>query len=148
MEVHSINILLADDDEDDCFLFREVIDELSIAAIVTIVRNGVQLMRWLIENISQLPEVLFLDLNMPLKNGFDCLAEIKKNKSLKHLPVVIFSTFYEKTIAMELFKNGAHFYIRKPEEFSDLKKTVQKVIDAVVAGIPRPGFEQFSLNKK
>jgi len=85
-----LNLLLADDDWDDCALFREALEELPIAAKLNIVHDGVQLMQLLHQNERILPDVLYLDLNMPRKNGFACLAEIKHNKRLSQLPVIIF----------------------------------------------------------
>ncbi|MDP4211629.1 MAG: response regulator [Bacteroidota bacterium] len=122
-------ILLADDDEDDCLLFKEALEELSISASLTIVHNGEQLIQWLIEN-EQIPDVLFLDLNMPRKNGFACLSEIKQIAKLKDLPVIILSTSFDQNTINLLHKNGARHYFKKPNEFSQLKILIEKAIRA------------------
>lgn len=122
------NILLADDDKDDNILFHDVLDELPIPTHLTIVFNGEQLMQLLNETKEQLPDVLFLDLNMPRKNGFDCLSEIKQSEKLKPLPVVIFSTSYEPEIVSLLYKNGARYYIRKPNSFKQLKTLIHRAL--------------------
>jgi CheY-like chemotaxis protein len=67
-------ILLADDDEDDCILFQDVLNDLKQFQL-SIARNGIQAMQILFEQLSSLPDIIFLDLNMPLKNGFDCLQK-------------------------------------------------------------------------
>ncbi|WP_125719990.1 response regulator [Flavobacterium ustbae] len=121
-------LLLADDDEDDCLFFKEALDEISVSTTLTMVHDGVQLMNYLKNNISNLPDVVFLDLNMPLKNGLECLAEIKDSESLKNLPVIIFSTSLDGEIVENLFKKGASFYIRKPGEFSKLKNVIDKAL--------------------
>ena len=124
----SINILLADDDRDDCLFFKEAIEELPFDTSLAIVHDGDQLMQHL-ENVSaQLPHVLFLDLNMPRKNGFECLEEIKKHTILKHLPIIVYSTSYDTEKINQLYKTGANHYICKPTDFEELKKVVYDAI--------------------
>ncbi|MBB4801552.1 CheY-like chemotaxis protein [Flavobacterium nitrogenifigens] len=74
------------------------------------------------------PDVIFLDLNMPRKNGIECLIEIKENEKLKHLPVIIFSTSLDSEIVNNLYQKGASYYIRKPGEFSKLKTVIEKAL--------------------
>lgn len=122
------SILLADDDSDDCIFFKEAVQALQLAPSLIIVNDGEQLMRFLIKNNSPLPNVLFLDLNMPRKNGFECLAEIKQTPVLQSLPVVIFSTSLEQDVVNQLYKNGAQYFIRKPADFFQFKKIIQHTI--------------------
>jgi CheY-like chemotaxis protein len=140
-----IQILLADDDKDDCFLFREALSEIPVATNLETVHDGEQLMTYLNEHSENLPHVLFLDLNMPRKNGFECLSEIKFNDKLKDLPVIMFSTsyprdmHYEQDIMKILYKIGAMDYIRKPENFNQLKQVIHGKLVKIE--------EQLSLNK-
>jgi CheY-like chemotaxis protein len=122
------NLLLADDDTDDCIFFKEVLEELGVDTTLTVVNDGVELMRLLSKKTDSLPDVLFLDLNMPRKNGFECLLEIKLDDKLKHLPVVIFSTSLDMQVVNLLYEKGAHYYIRKPGEFSKLKKVIHEAL--------------------
>ncbi len=122
-----LHILLADDDKDDRFFFKDALSKLSIPNKFTSVDDGEQLMSYLTKNSHTLPDVLFLDLNMPRKNGAECLTEIKLNKKLQHLPVIIYSTSLHETIADELYENGAHYYVRKGD-LVELKKTLQRVL--------------------
>src|ERR1035438_6847359 len=87
-------IFLADDDADDCTFFEEALRDLQVQAQLTIVNDGVALMTTLDETVTEPPppHVIFLDLNMPRKNGFECLDEIRQNPRFKEIPVVIFST--------------------------------------------------------
>jgi CheY-like chemotaxis protein len=124
MTDEKVYLLLADDDIDDCLFFREAMEELPVHASLTTVNDGVQLIQYLKKNPHPFPSILYLDLNMPRKNGFECLAEIKSNDNLKNLPVIIYSTSFDPDIADRLYENGAHFYIRKPPEFPDLKKVI------------------------
>lgn len=122
------NLLLADDDTDDCFFFREALGELPFMSTLTTVNNGVELMNRLTDQSYHLPDILFLDLNMPLKTGIECLMEIKLNERLKSLPVVICSTSYNPDVINLLHANGANNYIRKPAEFSQLKKVINEAL--------------------
>ena len=124
----SINILLADDDKDDCLFFKEAIEELTFATSLAIVHDGVQLMQHLERVSDNLPDALFLDLNMPCKNGFECLEEIKKHAVLKHLPVIVYSTSYDVEKINQLYNTGANHYICKPTDFEELKKVVNDAI--------------------
>jgi len=85
-------ILLLDDDTDDVDLFRDVLDEIPLSTRLEVVNNGVHLLQKLADKHAPLPDVIFLDLNMPRENGFECLSEIRKNEKLRDLPVVIYST--------------------------------------------------------
>jgi CheY-like chemotaxis protein len=121
------NILLADDDKDDGLLFQQILEEIPLSTQLATVNNGEQLMQLLNEK-EQLPDILFLDLNMPRKNGFECLSEIKRTKKLQQLPVIIFSTSYEPAMVDLLYKNGAEYYIRKPNDFTRFKKIISEVL--------------------
>ena len=143
MQTPTFNILLAEDDEDDCLFFKEALEELPIHFQLFIVHNGNQLMQWL-KNTEEVPDVLFLDLNMPQKNGFECLDEIKRIKTLEQLPVIIFSTSLDKEIAILLHKNGAHYYIRKPSEFSQLKSVIHNALLMIgKSNSEKPTIEKF-----
>ena len=141
-----LNILLADDDTDDCIFFKEALEELPLSTHFTAVHDGEQLMQLLTKETNELPHVLFLDLNMPRKNGFECLSEIKLNKKLKQLPVIMFSTSFELEVVNLLYKNGAQYFIRKPSEFSQFKKIIQKTLTLIgQENISQPTRENFVL---
>lgn len=139
-------ILLADDDPDDCMFFREALEELSFLVSQTIVNDGEELMQLLSKNTTKLPDVLFLDLNMPRKSGFQCLSEIKNNERLEKIPVVIISTTYHRTVADGLYKNGASYYIQKPIGFSQLQKLISYAVELITKkNILRPEANNFLL---
>ena len=141
-----INILLADDDEDDCLFFEEALNELPLSVQLTTVHNGEQLMQLLTSKKNKLPHVLFLDLNMPRKNGFVCLKEIKLNSRLENLPVFIFSTAFDQDILNLVYKDAAHYYIRKPAEFSQLKKVILEALTLISQkNFSLPGKDDFVL---
>lgn len=143
----TISIWLADDDTDDGFLFREALDELSFQTQLLTISQGEQLTEKLNDVHMKLPDVIFLDLNMPRKNGFDCLLEIKANEKLRSLPVIIFSTSGEIYLINQLYKTGALRYIRKPNNFEDLKELVNQALLIISQGkITRPPRESFVLS--
>jgi CheY-like chemotaxis protein len=133
-----LNILLAEDDADDCFFFEKALREISIATHLTTVTDGERLMDYLSKNSAKLPDVLFLDLNMPRKSGFECLTEIVETIKLKDLPVVIFSTsytldpHYEQSMINVLYKLGAQDYIRKPGDFTKLKELIHQSLTKLI----------------
>ncbi len=125
MEKPNIRILLADDDEMDRLLFIEVFEELKIITMVVTVNNGAQLMKYLNENPDDLPQIVFLDLNMPRKNGLDCLKEIRKNNLFNDISVAIYSTSKSEKDIEDTFHNGANIYITKPGDYNELKKVLE-----------------------
>ena len=142
-----INLLLADDDADDQLLFEEALRELPIQYTFKSVSNGAQLMEFLQSNTSQLPNVLFLDLNMPLKNGFECLTEIRLNENFKSVIVVIYSTSLVGDVVNLLYEKGAQYYVRKPGDFSELKKIIHTaLLLAMDAPYERPPKENFVID--
>jgi CheY-like chemotaxis protein len=125
----SKNIYLADDDEDDCSFFQDALQQICINSFLTIACDGRELMNILHIPPCPLPDVVFLDLNMPAKNGFECLKEIKSCNTLKKLPIIIFSTTLQEEAVNQVYKDGASYYIRKPDNFSNLKKVLKKVLE-------------------
>lgn len=141
-----LHILLADDDRDDCLIFQEALNELLVSTHVTVVHDGVQLMQHLNQKTTLLPDVIFLDLNMPRKNGFASLEELKQDKELKHLPVIIISTSYEHDIVDLLYMHGAQYYICKPASYQNLKKVIQEALSLLIQfPLVQPPRERFLL---
>lgn len=146
MNLKKLNVLLADDDVDDCLFFEAALKEFLLIETLTAVHDGEQLMQLLMNPEKELPHVLFLDLNMPRKNGFECLSEIKTSQQLKSLPVIMFSTSFEQEVVNLLYKNGAHYFIRKPSEFSQFKKIIQQTLTLMAEGnISQPTKDNFVL---
>lgn len=154
MSLQELDILLADDDTDDCLFFKDALAGMPVFTRFTEVHNGEQLMQLLNNDKKALPHILFLDLNMPRKNGFECLAEIKQHKKLCNLPVVIFSTSYESDVVNRLYNNGAQYFIRKPSEFGQFRKIIfhvlslvtQYLLDGDLAPLIQPEREHFVLS--
>jgi CheY-like chemotaxis protein len=146
MTEQPLHILLADDDTDDCGFFKDALAVLSLNTHLTVVNDGEKLMTYLLNNLDNLPNVLFLDLSMPRKNGFECLTEIKDNVQLQNIPVVIFSTSFPKAIIDKVFKMGANLYIRKPGDFGQLKQIIHNALPIATDNHFSKGSLKYILN--
>jgi len=124
----TINILLADDSVDEHFLFLHTLRGIDCDVKISTALNGVELLRMLDDPAGSLPDLLFLDLNMPLKNGKEALAEIRKNPKLKQLPVIIYSTSDEKRDINDSLTLGADLYVRKPQDFVQLERSLSRIL--------------------
>lgn len=121
-------ILFADDEENDRFLFLDALKEIKIETKVYTVNDGDELLNYLTNEHNDLPHLLFLDINMPRKNGHECLKEIKTNDKWKDIIIAIFSTSMSEKDIEETLINGANVYINKPNSFDKLKEVVNRVV--------------------
>ena len=148
MNAEHLNILLADDDTDDCLFFEQALDELKLPMNFITVHDGEQLMQSLKNKTNILPTIVFLDLNMPRKNGFECLLEIKSDGRLQHLPIIVLSTSLEYEVVNNLYNNGAQYFIRKPADFAQFKKIIRQTFFNIIMpqNTLQPTREEFILN--
>lgn len=121
-------VILADDDQDDRDFFTEAFQELKINTKVNVFQDGQELMDYLLQPESVLPHILFLDLNMPIKSGIECLNEIKQQERLRDIAVAIYSTSASDEDIERTFIIGANIYIKKPNDFAKLKKVLSDVV--------------------
>ncbi len=124
-----LHIMLADDDEDDRNFFNDAINDLKISNKLTIFNNGKDLMDYLEHPETVLPDILFLDLNMPCKTGNECLKDIRSNPKFKDISIAIYSTSSSDKDIEETFVGGANIYIKKPNDFTKLKKVLKEVVN-------------------
>ncbi|MCE3279309.1 MAG: rcp1 2 [Bacteroidetes bacterium] len=142
-----LQILLADDDADDRFFFTMELNVFPIRTTLIMVEDGEKLMTYL-SSVKKLPEVLFLDLNMPRIHGAECLAEIKKNEKLKNLPVVIHSTSCADQEAKKLYDLGAHYFCRKTDS-AELHQLLEFLLPLIqTKKLERPKRDNFVLSFK
>lgn len=119
---------------------------MPISSSLFIVNDGVQLMNFLTSREDNFPDVLFLDLNMPRKSGYECLEEIKLSERLKNLPVIIFSTSLNLELVDLLYHKGAQYYIRKPGDYDKLKKIILEAITSISQkDVTQPSRDKFIL---
>ncbi|WP_373495124.1 response regulator [Aquiflexum sp.] len=148
MSDQSLKIILADDDEADRLLFKDAFFEIKSGIIIETVNDGMELMKLLYATESEnLPNILFLDINMPQKTGIDCLKEIRADNRFKDVTIAIYSTSSSEKDMEETFIHGANVYIHKPNSFEKLKKVLEKAImNAQVYQEPPFNKENFLLN--
>jgi CheY-like chemotaxis protein len=140
------SVFLADDDDDDCVLFQDAMNEVAQDHELVISYDGQELLETLYARVPPEPRVIFIDLNMPRKNGIECLQEIKTIEKLKDIPVIILSTSSQAGSIESAYANGADMYITKPGTYAMLKKTIEIVL-AVDWRASRPlPFDQFFLS--
>jgi DNA-binding NtrC family response regulator len=126
MNRSTINILIADDDRDDALLLTEAVHDILPSANCIHVLDGIAALRHIKTNVE--PDLVFLDLNMPLKNGLNCLKDISNLDLLPNTPIVIYSTSRNIRDIDESYKYGASFYIIKPASFRELCKIIKLAI--------------------
>lgn len=122
-----LQILLAEDDQDDRLFFKDAFDAVKIEHDLKMFEDGTALMEYIL-NTTELPHIVFLDLNMPGKSGLECLKEIRANNRLRDISVAIYSTSASNNNIEETFILGANVYIKKPKDFLTLKKIISDVI--------------------
>ncbi|MEO8147792.1 MAG: response regulator [Bacteroidia bacterium] len=126
-------IMIIDDDSDDRFFFIEAVREIDASIECREAQQGVEALEQL-RNSDSLPDFIFLDLNMHLMDGWQCLAELKKDECLKNIPVIIYTTSNFKEDMDLTIKQGAVYYLVKPSDISNLPgeiiKAMQKAEEA------------------
>lgn len=121
-------IYLVDDDEDDRIFFEEALSEIPIANTILSFSNGVDLIAHLLTLSDRLPDVLFIDLNMPLMNGEECIIDIRGDDKLSDIPIVVYSTFCDDKQLENLKELGADRFLQKPNTFKRLKEKLVNVL--------------------
>lgn len=119
----AIRFLIADDDPDDLFLFQEAAEEINKGIELVTAKNGEELLHWL-SSTSQFPDLIFIDINMPVKNGLDSLSEIREQTVFNSIPVIVFSTSVNESYVRKSQETGANLYVQKPSSFDLLKKMI------------------------
>src|SRR5687768_6815578 len=135
-------LLLADDDADDRMFFEEAISELSLDVDIGLVKDGIELMNYLLGSGIILPQIIFLDLNMPFKTGFQCLQEIRSYKAFQDIHIILYSTTARPSDIKLGFDKGASLFIHKPSSYSELKEILKDVLTKGFLKI-NPSWEEF-----
>ena len=120
------NIFLVEDDADDQGFFLDALSNIQNATLYGIANNGKEAFDMLLHS-DLIPDVIFMDINMPLMNGMECLCAIKKfPRTKQHIPVIMLSTAVEQAqLCQEL---GAKGYIRKPSDLTLLQTELNRLI--------------------
>src|SRR6187431_2217139 len=128
----AIEFLLVDDDSDDSDLIFEVLSEIDSSVKYRYAMDGPEALTLLEEDYT--PSIIFLDINMPGMNGWQCLTKLKSNDQFKHIPVVMYSTSSYQHEIEKAFELGALAFFTKPNHYSLLKKNIKVVLDALYNG--------------
>jgi CheY-like chemotaxis protein len=121
-------VFYADDDPEDCQLFKEALEQIDPDLKTIIATDGKQAL-FLLDTMAQLPDYIFLDINMPLVDGKKCLIEIKKNPKLEHIPVIMYSTTSDTNEIHQYYKLGAHDFLIKPTNFNVLCDSLESIFN-------------------
>ena len=139
-----LRVILADDDEDDRMFFADAIRSIAPKTNLITVSNGEELIAYLRKGSGTLPDLVFMDINMPYKNGLECLREIKSCEVLRHLPILIYSTSTNRDHVDVTYKQGASRYIQKPASYSEIKRILKDIFaDAPSGWSKQPGKDSF-----
>lgn len=145
MNQESTHVLLAEDDDDDFLIFSSAAAELSVKVVLTRAENGDILIRLLDEKS---PDILFLDILMPCRNGRQCIKEIRANKKFDALPVIIYSSLKNFEEVEFFYREGANLYVVKPSSFSELKSVLERILSIGWKQVLYyPPLAQFMINK-
>lgn len=121
--------MLADDDEDDQMLFRDALESLHLPIRLIEMKHGKELMQYFDIAENPLPEIIFLDLNMPYLSGLECLPLLRKTAGLQSIPIAIYSTSSSRRDMEQALIGGANIYINKPNEFAKLQEIIKKTME-------------------
>ena len=124
-------IIIVENDEDEQLFMKEGFETADLFEIVAVVSNGDTLLQWLSQHINSLPDIVLSDLNMPGKNGYDVINEVKSNPLYSHIPVVITSTSSTRTIMEKCIAAGASDYVVKPETFVEYVPYVKNLYERI-----------------
>ena len=122
-------IFLADDDQYDCEIFEEALQEFHLNYAIVIFKTGRALLQHVADNKNQLPDLLFLDLNMPEMTGVECLKELRAEVRLQRISIAIYTTSKRNEDIESTLEAGANIFITKPNNFNGLVKILKHVID-------------------
>ena len=125
-------IAIVENDEDEQVFMNEGFQSSSQFEVVGLFDNGNKLMEWLDKHPAGLPEVVLSDLNMPGKNGYDIISEMRSNPRYREIPVIITSTSSTKVFIEKCLTYGAADYLVKPDTFVEYGDFVKKLYDVIV----------------
>lgn len=120
-------IIIVENDEDEQFFMKEGFAEAGLFLILAQLKNGDALLEWLDSEEAVAPDIILSDLNMPGKNGYDVINEMKDHSRFGPVPVVIISTSSTQSIVEKCLALGAADYLVKPDTFNDYVPFVQNL---------------------
>jgi CheY-like chemotaxis protein len=116
-------IMLVEDSEGDVYIFKRAISDAKILNEVVVFKDGKEALGYLLDDASELPGIIFLDINMPMVSGFEVLKELKASSRLDKIPVVMLTISQEEEDIIRSYDYGAVSFITKtvrPENLLDI----------------------------
>ena len=138
-----VRFFLVDDDLDDVLLFEEILKEIDPSILFYRAENGIAALEKLRSFDDKLPNYIFLDLNMPLMDGKQCLEELKKDDKLKNIPVIMFTTSSQSRDIEQTIQMGATCFITKPASMNELKNILASIAESTSRNL-RETIQQLS----
>lgn len=127
MKKDGLTFLLADDDADDKTLFCEALAEIDSSIVCHTASDGKEALAILSEKQIEKPSIIFLDINMPVMDGWQCLGRIKQNNDHRDIPVIMYSTSsYQRDIELAL-ESGAFCFFTKPSDYRELRNILRLI---------------------
>lgn len=127
----SAHILLVEDNEGDILLTRDALEERKFVNKLTVVKNGKQAIDFVFQKgeyaNAERPDLILLDVNLPLKNGHEVLQRIKSDERTKHIPVIMLTTSSSDRDIELSYQNHANCYITKPVEIDEFLTAIQTI---------------------
>ena len=123
-------VVLTDDDRDDGLLFKEALQEIDGRIAFEYFEGGREAIDHLTADEYELPDLIFLDINMPVVNGWFCLEEFKRSSRLAKVPIYIYTTSSHKKEKERALEMGATEFITKPMDFNELKRILKTIVDS------------------
>lgn len=120
-------ILIVDDDLDDIALFCDAVREIDLDSKCLLAKNGKEALT-LLETLPELPDIIFLDINMPIMNGKEFLLIGKQHSRLKDIPIVMYSTTNKVKEIEEFYLLGATGFLTKATTFKEVVTDVRKIL--------------------
>ncbi|HEY4786562.1 MAG TPA: response regulator [Bacteroidales bacterium] len=140
-----IDILIVEDNQGDARLIKEVLNDNKIYCRLHLVKDGVEAMNFLYRkngySESPRPDLIFLDLNLPKKDGREVLAEIKSDDNLKQIPVVVMTTSQAEEDIFKSYSLHANCYVTKPLDLDQFVKVVKSIEEFWFSLVKLPGKE-------
>lgn len=140
-----LHVLLVDDDFDELYLFNEALEHAGLNIKLSRANNGNHLLSFLLSEPT--PDLVFMDINMPYKDGLEALTEIRNNPRFHNLPLVIYSTTNNINSINTCYKKGADLFVIKPNNFDGMVKVVKKVCAVDWRNYKKPTIDEFVVSE-
>jgi CheY-like chemotaxis protein len=132
-QMRTAHILLAEDNEGDILLTKEAFEECKVKTELSVVKNGQEALDFLYQrseypNVKK-PDLILLDINMPIFNGHEVLMKIKSDAKLKKIPVIMLTTSSNQKDITKAYENHCNSYIKKPLDISEFMEAILKIED-------------------